>query len=197
MTSDPKRPSDSLLSRVVADGEGGVVFEDLAVREFLCKLGEKGVAGVVLFDVGDDQRAEPGQQGAVDFGTADDVGGACLAHGAGDFARIVDDGDAGMAPAAVAGEHDVLSLGQGSTNGIEGFAAHDDGVAAGGFFEKGEVFGKVPRQGVVAANDTFRGHGDNANEGEWAGHGLDGNGCFDGGVGIVMIEPEVIKAEIR
>ncbi len=128
-----------------ADGEGWLLAEDFAVRKFIRKFGESGVAGVVLFDVGDDQFAHLWQQGAIDFGAADDVGGAFSCYCAGDLGGIVDHGDSGMGPVAIAGEDDVLSLGQRATDRIEGFAAHDDGVTAGGFFEKGKILGQVPR----------------------------------------------------
>lgn len=64
----------------------------------------------------------------------------------------------------IAGEDDVLALGEGAADGVEGFAPHHDGMAGGLFFEEFEVFGEVPRKGAIASDDAFGGHGNDGGE---------------------------------
>jgi hypothetical protein len=53
------------------------------------------------------------------------------------------------------------SISKGSTNGLEGFPTHEDGVAEGGALEKREVFGEVPGEFAVCADEAVGIHGDN------------------------------------
>lgn len=76
--------------------------------------------------------------------------------------------NAGMRPGWVACHHDVPSVGQGSANRIEGFAAHDDRVATGSALEESQVFREAPWQGVAYADTTMSLGGND--EGECGGH---------------------------
>ncbi len=141
-----------------------MIENDFLMREFVLIFRKTSIARVVRLDVGDEQGVHVGQKCQVNFRTADDE---CLAGLGDDLAEIfwgVDHLRTGMTPTAIAGKHDVLTLRQGSADGVEGLSAHDDGVAAGGFFEKREVIGQVPGQGAIAADDAVRGHGNDADK---------------------------------
>ncbi len=141
-----------------------VGFEDFVAGEEVGEQGEGGVAGVGFEDVGDEEVVEVVEEGGVDLGTADDEDVGVLEVKVLEIGGVVDDGDAFGRPLAIAGEDDVLALGEGATDGFVGLAAHDDGVAAGGAFEEGEILGEVPGEVAASADDAVGGHGDDAGE---------------------------------
>lgn len=141
-----------------------VGFEEFLVGEEVGELGEGGVAGVAFEDVGDEEGVEVVQEDGVDLGTADDEDVGVLKIEFGEVARRVNDVDALCRPIGIAGEDDVLAIGQGAPDGFVGFAAHDDGVAAGGALEEFEVLGELPRKVATPADDAVGGHRDDAGE---------------------------------
>ena len=141
-----------------------VGFEELFVGEEVSKLGEGGVAGVTLEDVGDEEGAEVIEEGCVDLGTADDVDVRVLQFEFGEVSGFMDDIHAFCGPLGITSEDDVLAFGEGAPDGFVGLATHDDGVAAGGALEKLEVLGEVPWKVATPTDDAVRGHRNNAGE---------------------------------
>ena len=136
-------------------------FDDFDVWEIGLKGGEVGIALVGVVDVADQPFINAVAESAVNFRSADDEDFLIRDR---DLGGAVDDIDALVFPIAIAGEDDVATLGEGSANRFEGFSAHHDGVAEGGFFEKREILGKMPRQGAIATDEAIRIHGDDGDE---------------------------------
>ena len=86
-----------------------------------------------------------------------------------------------------------FTTGEGASDGIEGLASHDKNTAHGGLFEPFEVFGQMPGDVAGVTDNAVFGHGCDGLEGL---HGKsDGDGCLDGGVGIVVDQFEVLVGE--
>ena len=119
------------------------------------------VALVGFVDVADEPFVDVGREGAVNLCSADDEN---FLVAAGDILGAVDDIDALMAPLVIPSEDDIAAFGQRSANRFEGFSAHQDRVAEGGFFEEREILWQVPRQGSVASDQTVRIHSDDGGE---------------------------------
>lgn len=60
-------------SEVTFDREVGVFEDDFGVREEVGEFGKRGIAGVGVVDVGDEEVVEVREEGAVDLFAADDV----------------------------------------------------------------------------------------------------------------------------
>ena len=74
-------------------------------------------------------------------------------------------------PIGLARNHNIAAVGQGlARQAVPRFAPHDDGLACGVAFEKGEIFGDVPRDLVGVADDAVLREGDD--KGDL--HGVDG-----------------------
>ena len=136
-------------------------FDDFYVRKVGFERGEMSVALVGFVDVADEPFVDVGREGAVNLCSADDEN---FLVAAGDILGAVDDIDALMAPLVIPSEDDIAAFGQRSANRFEGFSAHQDRVAEGGFFEEREILWQVPRQGSVASDQTVRIHSDDGGE---------------------------------
>lgn len=117
---------------------------------------EKGVAFGVEIDAGEEEFGAAREEGGVEFGAADEVEVFSGGRG-GDFFESAEDartGDLGRSR-----EDPVFTTGEGFSNGVVGFAAHEDDVAEGGAFEKFQVLGEVPRDAALEADGAVAGHG--------------------------------------
>ena len=117
---------------------------------------EKGVAFGVEVDAGEEDFGAAGKEGGVEFGAADEVE-IFFGRGLGDFVEGAEDAHAG--DLGRSREDPVFTAGEGFSNGVVGFAAHEDDVAEGGAFEKSEVLGEVPGDAAVEADGAVAGHG--------------------------------------
>ena len=117
-----------------------------------------GVALVGFMDVADQPFVNLWGKGFVNFRTADDEN---FLIGSGDLRRAVDHLDAFMAPILIPGQNHISAFGKRPADGLEGFPAHQDGMAERGFFKECEILGKMPGKGAVRANQAVRIHGYN------------------------------------
>lgn len=148
-------------AEVALHREGLVTLDFLGFGEVDFEGGEVGVALVGVVDVADEPFVDEWGQGLVDFRAADDED---LAVHFRDGIGAVDDLDAFVRPCFIAGEDDVLPFRQGPADGLEGFPAHEYGVAEGGFLEEREILGEVPREFSVRPDKAVWVHGDDGCE---------------------------------
>ena len=188
--------SGGRIGEVAAGGEIRGFEQDFLVLETRMEGREVGLAGVFLVDMADDPFRQPGFESGVDFRAADDIDRAVEAGQLGEVGGVVDGFDAGPGPIAIPGEDDVAAPWQGAADGFVGPAAHDDRVAGGALFEKGQISREVPGQRALATDDAGGCHGDDGNEakalpggrgdGGWRGiggcHGREGEGAAAGGI---------------
>lgn len=80
----------------------------------------------------------------------------------------MNDGYILLFPRGIAGDHDILTFWKGASDGVEGLAAHHDGVAGSLPFEELQVFGEVPRQVSILSDDAVGRHRDDGGEGHTA-----------------------------
>ncbi len=101
-----------------------------------------------------------GQQGVVDLAAAGHH--QVTGPGAGQLQRLLDgvgDQHALVAPAEVAGQHDRRPPGQGPADGLEGGAAHEEGVPPGELLELRLLTGEAPRDVGAVADHPVAGVG--------------------------------------
>ena len=91
------------------------------------------------------------QKGFVKAGAADDENLVGSGAGGGQIGEVSKNRDAFCGGKGGA-EHDVLSARQRSADGLEGGAAHEDGVSEGSALEEFEVFREVPGQGAIPSD---------------------------------------------
>jgi len=133
--------------------------EEFAGVEVGLEGGEEGVAGGFDVHAGEEDFGAAGEEGGVEFGAADEVevffGGRL-----GDFVEAGNDSDAG--DFGRSREDPIFTAGEGFSNRVVSFSAHEDDVAEGGAFEKLEVGGEVPGDASVEADGAVAGHGGDA-----------------------------------
>jgi hypothetical protein len=174
--------SGGRIGEVAAGGEIRGFEQDFLVLETRMEGREVGIAVVFLVDVADDPFRQPGFESGVDFRASDDVDGAVEAGELGEVGGVVDGFDAGPGPIAIPGEDDVAATWQGAAYGFVGSASHDDRMAGGALFEKGQVGREVPGQGAVFTDDAGGCHGDDGDEAQvLPGGGGDGGSRGGGG----------------
>ena len=120
------------------------------------------VARVFLVNVGDEEFVEQGEEKLVDLRAADDED--LVESELGEIIGVVDDGDAFVRPIRITGEDDILSLRERSADGVKRGATHEDGVAAGGFFEELQILREMPGEIAVATDGAVWIVGDNGDE---------------------------------
>ena len=122
-------------------------------------------------DPGDIETLGEGQELLIECGAAHKEDFFVVVDEAEGLGDGVDDVDALEGEVFVVGEDDVAALGEGFlVEGVEGAAAHDDGVSGGEGLEAFEVVGDMPKEVVVAADGEVFGDGDY--DGEVVGEGF-------------------------
>ena len=100
-----------------------------------------------------------------------------------------------------AADHDVAAVGQRALRQrLKGAAPHEDGVARGELLEAALVFADVVNQLVVEADGAVFGHGRNQSDMHSLKNVLDesdGDLCGDVGPGVVVLQFEVLVAEVE
>ena len=94
---------------------------------------EEGVAGGVEVHAGEENPGAAGEEGGVEFGAADEVE-VFSGRGLGDFLEAVEDTDAG--DFGRSREDPVFAAGEGFSNRVVGFAAHEVIAEFGGLTKK-------------------------------------------------------------
>ena len=155
------RPSSSWMMSnsfsIMRDTKVGVIHEFFNCFELILEGREQRVALNGPFDQGQVKIRTERQSLRVDLGAAanEHIAAFRFRMKLGELRYGL---DAGVRKAR-AGNDDSGAIGQGSTDGFEGLAAHDDDVAGGHLLEPLEILRQVPGDFVAVADDPVEGHG--------------------------------------
>ncbi len=145
-----------LTTEVTLHGEGLVFFYNFYRRKVLLEFCKVGVPLVAFMNMAHQPFVDTIAQDFVNFRSAYHKN---LADHSIYFSRTVNQLYPFTAPVPVARHHEVRPLRQWSAYGFEGFPAHEDGMAEGGFFEEFQILGEVPGEGSVRADEAVGIHG--------------------------------------
>ena len=178
---------EGFLAEVAADFVACAGFDDLAGVEGAFELGEEGVAFDIAVNACEEEFGAAGQERGVELGSAYDVKLASV----GGLFNCVEGAEHGdSSDVGLAGDDPIFAAGERLAERVVGFSSHDDDVTEGCAFEKFQVLGDVPGNPAIGSDDAVAGHGGDGD------HGLDRDGCFDGGVRVVAFENEILEDEI-
>lgn len=144
---------------VAAQFEGGSFIEGFDEFKSFLEGREVSIAFVGVEDVREEEFGAVGEEGFEDLGATDDeygsgdVEGGEIGRGGDDFRPFGRSGEG-------AAEDEMPTAGEEAGEGLESLSAHEDRVIEGGPLEELQVFGEVPGEGAIAANDAIAGHGD-------------------------------------
>ena len=140
---------------MAADFELVAGEEDFAFVEVLLEGREEGVAGGFEVHAGEEDFGAAREERGVEFRTADEVDIFSLGRG-GDFLGGTEDLDPGNLGRAR--ENPVFTAGEGLSDGVVSFAAHENDMAERRAFEKFQILGEMPRNAAIEADGAVEGH---------------------------------------
>ena len=129
--------------------------EDFAFVEVLLEGGEEGVAGGFEVHAGEEDFGAAREERGVEFRAADEVEIFSFGRG-GDFLKGTEGSNSGNLGRAR--ENPVITTGEGLSDGVVSFAAHENDMAERRAFEKFQILGEMPRDAAFQADGAVAGH---------------------------------------